>query len=97
MPFKSAAQRRYLYAKEPEVAEEFARKEKEARMTPSSFSKPADKPVGTTQSTTSANSGQTTPQYKKKKMPVRSSSLVRAAQRRMKPNGNSSSSTGSRY
>lgn len=31
MPFKSEKQRRYLYANKPEVAEEFAKKERRGR------------------------------------------------------------------
>lgn len=95
MPFKNAAQRRLLYAKEPEVAEEFARKEKEARMAPSSFSKPADKPVGTTQSTTSTNKDTTIPQTKRTKKPK--VNLKSAATRRMSRYDNSKSSTSSGY
>ena len=34
MPFKSEKQRRYLYAAKPEVAKEFAAKEKKAKAEP---------------------------------------------------------------
>lgn len=90
MPFKSAAQRRYLYAKEPEVAEEFARKEKEARMTPSTFSKPEDRPVGTTTSTSSEES---VPAFKKKKKAASSMPNLKSAARRRLNNGNANSSS----
>lgn len=93
MPFKSAAQRRLLYAKEPEVAKEFARKEEEARMTPSSFSKPPERPTGTTTSPT--------PKKRQKSEPLvgimKPDALKKAAKRRIRRNGNSNSSTTSGY
>lgn len=39
MPFKSKAQMRYLYAKHPEIAKEFARKTSSTNMLPNKVAK----------------------------------------------------------
>lgn len=39
MPFKSEAQRKFLYAKKPEVAEEFAEKSKKGKKLPKKVKK----------------------------------------------------------
>ncbi len=80
MPFKSAAQRRFLYSQKPDVAAEFARKERQAENT--------DKNSMDMKSEKYTYSS-TDPDKTKKKPPINRG----AVNRRQARNGNADSST----